>query len=193
MGRVEATSKPQVLLPLITALCLLPSDFCLLFALVLGRVILPPKPMTRCFLTFLLSLISLTAWARLGYVETRGGKIFEGHVRFESNAVVVVNAQAEVYEKVAFTNIARMSLQSDGVFASDGLQRSLVESNGALPLSWRSMDVGHMAQAGSVEVRDGLFLMHSFGTNILAQADSFQFTALGYRLADKLKDRKSVV
>ena len=131
--------------------------------------------MTRCFLTFLLSLISLTAWARLGYVETRGGKIFEGHVRFESNAVVVVNAQAEVYEKVAFTNIARMSLRSEGVFASDGLLRSLVGSNGALPLSWRSMDVGHVAQAGSVEVLNGLIRMHSFGTNILAQADSFQF------------------
>ena len=131
--------------------------------------------MTRCFFTVLLSLISLTAWARLGYVETRGGKIFEGHVRFESNLVVVVNAATEVYEKIPLTNIARLSLQSEGVFAPDGLRRSLVASNGALPLAWRSVDVGHVAQAGRVEVRDGLFRMHSFGTNILAQADSFQF------------------
>jgi hypothetical protein len=131
--------------------------------------------MTRCFFTFLLSLISLTAWARLGYVETRGGKIFEGHVRLESNLVVVANAATEVYEKIALTNIARLSLQSEGVFAPEGLRRSLVASNGALPLSWRSVDVGSVAQAGRVEVRDGLFRVHSFGTNILAQADSFQF------------------
>ena len=131
--------------------------------------------MIRCFSTILLCLASATAWARLGYVETRGGKIFEGHVRFESNAVVVVNAATELYEKVALTNIARLSLESQGVFAPQGLRASRAETNGALPLDWRSVDVGNVGQAGSVEVRDGFYRVRSFGTNILAQADSFQF------------------
>lgn len=131
--------------------------------------------MIRCFSTILLCLASATASARLGYVETRGGKIFEGHVRFESNAVVVVNAATELYEKVALTNIARLSLESRGVFAPQGLRSILAETNGALPSGWRSVDVGNVGQAGSVEVRNGFYRVRSFGTNILAQADSFQF------------------
>ena len=131
--------------------------------------------MIRCIYTIVLCLASVTAWARLGYVETRGGKIFEGHVRFESNAVVVVNAATELYEKVALTNIARLSLESRGVFAPQGLRAILAETNGALPSGWRSVDVGNVGQAGSVEVRNGLYRVRSFGTNILAQADSFQF------------------
>ena len=131
--------------------------------------------MMRLIFTLVLCLASVTAWARLGYVETRGGKIFEGHVRFESNAVVVANAATEVYEKIALTNIARLSLESTGVFASQGLRRSFEGTNGSLPLNWRSVDVGNVGQAGSVEVRSGLHRVRSFGTNILAQADSFQF------------------
>ena len=95
--------------------------------------------MIRCFSTILLCLASATAWARLGYVETRGGKIFEGHVRFESNAVVVVNAATELYEKVALTNIARLSLDSQGVFAPQGLRASLAETNGALQMLQRKL------------------------------------------------------
>ena len=131
--------------------------------------------MMRLIFTLVLCLASVTAWARLGYVETRGGKIFEGHVRFESNAVVVANAATVVYEKIALTNIARLSLESTGVFASQGLRRSFEGTNGSLPLNWRSVDVGNVGQAGSVEVRSGLHRVRSFGTNILAQADSFQF------------------
>jgi hypothetical protein len=110
--------------------------------------------------------------ARVGYVQTRDGKIFEGHVRFESNAVVVVNAEKEVWAEVALTNLAGVAFVTEPAgAASDGFEKEQT----VLPTPWVSEEVGSVGHAGSATHRAGAFRVRSSGTNVLGTEDSCHF------------------
>jgi len=110
--------------------------------------------------------------ARLGYVQTRDGKIFEGHVRFESNAVVVVNAEKEVWAEVVLTNLAGVTFVSEpAAVVPDGFGRV----QAGLPTPWVNEEVGSVSHAGSVAYRAGVFRVRSSGTNTLGAEDSCHF------------------
>src|SRR4051794_9755640 len=53
------------------------------------------------------------AQAREGIVETRDGRIYQGHVRLESNLLVVVSAERDVLAFVAPTNLAELSFPNE--------------------------------------------------------------------------------
>ena len=57
----------------------------------------------------LLLVGTFLAEGREGYVRTRKGELYEGHVRFESNAVVVVSAARELWARVRVEDIAALS------------------------------------------------------------------------------------
>jgi hypothetical protein len=110
------------------------------------------------------------ATARLGYVQTRDGKIHEGHIRFESNSIVVVNAARELWIEVPLTNIATMALE-----AMPQVQPQVVRDSRQLPEPWASDDVGPVGRPGSGEYVSGGFRVQSSGTNVVTGSDSFHF------------------
>ena len=114
--------------------------------------------------------------AREGYVETRDGRVFEGHVRFESNAVVVVDVGRVLRVEVSITNLAALTFLSQSEepelfsFGTGALPES-----GELPSPWMSEDVGSVRVAGSAEFRRGAFRVRSSGTNAVGMADAGHF------------------
>lgn len=119
----------------------------------------------------ILTLAAHDASARRGYVRTRDGRVVEGHLRFESNAVVVVDAAKEVWAQVALTNLAAMGFGAE-------IETPEEPSPGfalRLPAPWRSEDIGSALEAGRVEFNRGIFRARSLGTNVLGDGDSFQF------------------
>lgn len=123
-------------------------------------------------LTFAVCLLtSHDALARRGYVRTRQGRILEGHMRFESNAVVVVDAARELWAEVALTNIAALGFES----AAEELVQPKPEPSVLLPVPWTSEDVGSVREPGSAEFKGGVFRARGTGTNVLADGDSFHF------------------
>src|SRR5262249_4633600 len=116
-------------------------------------------------------LISHDASARRGYVRTREGRIVEGHMRFESNAVIVVDAARELWAEVALTDIAALGFES----GSESRIESTFDSSGPLPARGASEDVGSVREPGSADFNRGVFRVRGMGTNVLADGDSFQF------------------
>ena len=116
------------------------------------------------------------AAAREGYVETRDGKVFEGHVRFESNAVVVVDVGRMLRVEVSLTNLAALTFLSQAeepeLFSSGARARP---ESGELPSPWMSEDVGSVRAAGNAEFRRGAFRVRSSGTNAVGTADACHF------------------
>lgn len=126
----------------------------------------------KLLLTFAVCLlISHDALARRGYVRTRQGRIVEGHMRFESNAVVVVDAARELWAEVALTNIAALGFDS----AAEAVVEARPDSSGPLPVPWESEDVGSVREPGGSEFKGGIFRVRGTGTNVLADGDSFHF------------------
>ena len=120
----------------------------------------------------LFSLSVATAMARAGYVQTRDGKIYEGHVRFESNAVVVVNAERELWAEVGLTNLAGVTFLTD---REDAAVDEFGRGEAELPGPWASEDVGSVRYAGGVTYRARIFRVKSSGTNALGDADACHF------------------
>ena len=117
-------------------------------------------------------LLAVVASAREGFVQTRDGKVHEGQVRFESNAVVVVNAEKGLWAEVALTNLSGVTFAAQT--AGTTVKRFEPGTTG-LPEPWVSEDVGSVRHAGSANFREGVFRVWSSGTNVLAQGDSFHF------------------
>ncbi len=111
------------------------------------------------------------AAARRGYVKTLAGRVLEGHLRFESNAVIIVDAAKALWTKVALTNLASMGFDSE-VEISEEMEPG---SSMLLPSPWRNDDVGSVRRAGEAEFRKGLWRVRGTGTNVLGDGDSFHF------------------
>lgn len=109
------------------------------------------------------------AAAREGYIETRDGKVFEGHVRFESNLIVVVNADQLLRVEVSLTNLAGLTFLSH---AEDPPGRSTAADSAGLPKPWLSGDLGEVRRPGGAELRGGAFRVRSAGTNAAGTADA---------------------
>jgi len=126
----------------------------------------------KLLLTFAVCLLtSHDALARRGYVRTRQGRVLEGHMRFESNAVVVVDPAKELWGEVALTNIAALGFET----ATETAIPPGTNSSGLLPAPWESEDVGSVREPGGAEFRGGIFRVRGTGTNVLADGDSFHF------------------
>src|SRR5687767_3075815 len=111
-------------------------------------------------LCFSLAVLTIAASAREGFVRSRDGKIYEGHLRFESNAVVIVDAEREIWVQVALTNL------SEVVFALPALKVVDVSALGTgadLPPYWHSEDVGHVRHAGDARFVSGQFHVRGGG------------------------------
>src|SRR5512134_3370640 len=63
--------------------------------------------------TFLLLFCALTVCARVGTLETRDGQMYEGHIRFETNSVVVVNPATGLWVQVPLTNLAGLTMERE--------------------------------------------------------------------------------
>lgn len=131
-----------------------------------------PNTTFKLLLAFAVCLLTAhDALARRGYVRTRQGTIFEGHMRFESNSVVVVDAARELWAEVALTNIAALGFES----VVEQLVQPGTGASRALPSPWVSEDVGSAHESGSAEFKGGVFHVRGTGTNVLADGDSFHF------------------
>ncbi len=111
--------------------------------------------------------------ARVGVVDTFTRESFEGHIRFESNQVVVANAGRGLLTRVPLTNLAGIFFKPEPLAdtpqpdpASQGLR--------ALPAEWHEESIGYAASGGTT-VSNGLFRLQCGGTGIGSQSDSFHF------------------
>src|SRR5262245_48623687 len=83
-------------------------------------VYLPPSTAPAAMNRFIAIFVPIFVWAsgasaREGYVETRAGEVYEGHIRFESNTVIIVNAARDLWAQVRFTNVLELTfLEDDG-------------------------------------------------------------------------------
>lgn len=131
-----------------------------------------PNTTFKLLLAFTVCLLtSHDALARRGYVRTRQGRVVEGHMRFESNAVIVVDAARELWAEVALTNVAALGFES----VTEEAVAPKPDSGGPLPVLWSSEDVGSVREPGGAEFKGGSFFVRGMGTNVLADGDSFHF------------------
>ena len=133
---------------------------------------------------------TVLATAREGYVQTRDGKVYEGHLRFESNTVVIVNAGRELWAEVALTNLASVIFESVPAGAT---LSSLTDRHGELPGPWSSDDIGSVRHPGGAEFRGNAFQVWSSGTNVLADSDSCHFVFKPVRGTSELVARVTKV
>jgi len=130
----------------------------------------PPRP------AFLLALILLAvpaAEARRGYVRARDGTVLEGHLRFESNAVLVIHAARGLRARLPLADVDVMGFDAEvepAPAVPEGAGRP-----GPLPPSWEGMDVGSAVRAGGADAVGTLVRVRSSGTNVLGDGDSFHF------------------
>jgi regulation of enolase protein 1 (concanavalin A-like superfamily) len=120
--------------------------------------------------------------AREGYVRTRLGGVFDGHLRFESNSVVVVNLPLATRNVVALSNLVELVFLSSAD-SEPAHVPGTVESGDNLPLPWGSEDIGQVTVSGGTRVRRDIWRVRSSGTNALGNADAchFVFKAVGDR------------
>lgn len=124
-------------------------------------------------------LLVLAAWgvslgdasARRGYVRTRDGRVFEGHMRFETNAVIIADAAKLLRAEVALTNIAALGFETE----AESPTASLPGAPMRLLPPWQNVDVGSARETGEAEFRNGMWRVRSTGTNVQGSEDSFHF------------------
>src|SRR5262245_44481029 len=98
-------------------------------------------PRAACLLLVLL-LGTVQGLARSGYVRTRLGSILEGHIRLESNEVIVVNLDRDFVARIAWTNVAAVGLE-----AAPATPMGIGSvKEGPWPKPWQSTDVGAAAE-----------------------------------------------
>lgn len=127
--------------------------------------------MRHVLLTLAFLTVVTMATAREGYVETRNGNVFEGQVRFDSNAVIVVNVERLLRVEIPLTNLAGLTFLSQAE-AEDPLRYSSVVDTRSLPKPWLHADLGDVRRAGDAEFRQSAFRVRSAGTNAVGTADA---------------------
>lgn len=121
----------------------------------------------------LLVILNSVANAREGYIRTRAGAVLEGHLRFESNAVVVVNLALLSRTEVALTNLTEVVFRSGDI--DDPLSLVGAGSGAMLAAGWVSEDIGWVAHVGETVRWRGAWKVRSSATNALGVADACQF------------------
>lgn len=120
-------------------------------------------------LVFLLSTVS--ALAKVGEVQTRTGKYYEGQVRFTKEGLMVINAEQDTMTPVALTNLAQVIFHTNDLFSA---ARPAEESE-ALPEVWSEADIGNVPLRGGTRHIAGVFTVRSSGRNIGQENDSFHY------------------
>src|SRR5262245_26138842 len=102
-------------------------------------------------------------WSREAFLRTWQGQIFQGHVRWETNAIVLADAAQELLVRVALDEVAEMVFLRT---ADDELQSSAAPSHD----TWQDIDIGSVSRPGRSEKIAGTtgFRVWGAGTNILA-------------------------
>jgi len=109
--------------------------------------------------------------AREGVVQTRDGHFLDGHIRFESNLVIVANSAKDLLVFVDLTNLAELTFKQEPAV----LRSEAAAVDGVLPAPWRGEDLGSARLAGAATCHSGLFRLRSWGTNIFGESDAFHF------------------
>ena len=116
-------------------------------------------------------LFAVSALARVGEVQTRTGKYYEGQVRFTKEGLVVINAEQDTVTPVALTNLLQVIFHTNELlFAAQP-----VEESEALPEPWSETDIGNVPLRGSTRHISGVFTVRSSGRNIGEETDSFHY------------------
>ena len=136
---------------------------------------------------FLLLLSAASLHARQGAVETRDGKIFDGYIRFESNLLIIVNAETLLYAEVPVTNLLAATFKLDttnksgvwtgGAFSGnpdDNTAAKNWEAN-SVPHPWRAQGIGLAVRGGNASFSAGLFRVETATTGINSDSDSFHY------------------
>jgi regulation of enolase protein 1 (concanavalin A-like superfamily) len=110
--------------------------------------------------------------ARQGLVETRTGAAFEGHVRFESNLLVVVDLKQGRVARIPATNLVNLTFEPPKENSPAVLAAAETDS---LPAPWRMEDVGSVSAPAPATLLQGILCLHSAGTNVAGNADSCAF------------------
>ncbi len=119
-------------------------------------------------------LFSVTVFARVGVVQSKDGKVLEGHIRLSSNGVTVINATLGSSVTIAPDNLSDLYFDPRLESKADLLsQRSRSHDPDREP--WQAEDIGSVKSAGSVDVASDLFRVRSVGTNIAGHSDAFHF------------------
>src|SRR5260221_2674513 len=124
----------------------------------------PLLPLALCLLANALA-------AREGVLQARDGHALEGHIRFESNLVIVANSGKDLLVFIDLTNLAELTFKQE----PSAVSSEAVAADGVGPGPWQSEDIGSRRLAGSVTCHAGLFRVRSWGTNIFGESDAFHF------------------
>jgi hypothetical protein len=124
---------------------------------------------------FLLLLCAATVRARVGTVETSDGRFYEGHIRFESNSVIVVNPAEGLWVQVPLVRLAGLTMQREIGGTESSPPGAGAAKPGELPAPWREEDVGSAPLPGNANWAWGKVQVRSAGTNIAANSDAFHF------------------
>src|ERR1041385_5542482 len=90
---------------------------------------------------------ALSVAARTGFVETRDGKSYEGHVRIETNRLIIANAEQNLLVSVPATNLLELSFKPDPAPPAPA-PSSPAAVTGLLPEPWSDRDLGDFEIAG---------------------------------------------
>src|SRR5438477_4174411 len=90
-------------------------------------------------------LLATSLLARQGIVETQDGHVYHGHIRLDSNCVVIANAAKDLLVSVDITNLVGLAIEEGAAPP----QRLSAMAEGALPALWQSEDIGSVALTGS--------------------------------------------
>lgn len=137
----------------------------------------PSRPFARLaggvgLAAFLLAASSSSA--RVARVETREGQSFEGHIRLESNAVLVINAARGWVVRLPTTNLLTITFSPDP--DAEAITGTLRESTDQeLPAGWQSVNIGRVNQGGEASLTSGIFSVKGAGASIATGCDAFHF------------------
>jgi len=118
--------------------------------------------------------------SREAFLRTWHGRIIQGQVRWETNAIVLADAAQELLVRVPLDEVAEMVFLRT---ADDEFQRSAPSRD-----RWQDIDIGSVSRTGRSEKIAGTagFRVWGAGTNILADQDAFHFVFRQVRGASEL-------
>lgn len=123
-------------------------------------------------IAFLCCAFSVTA--RTGLVQTRDGKTYEGHIRLETNRLIIANAERDLLATVEATNLLEFSFRSEPAPPAPDLSSS-PSATLVLPPPWQDRDIGDFEIAGGASSGAGMFRVRSSGAKIGGERDAFHF------------------